>query len=141
MAAGRRLKLKLRYGLGIQDPSSYRKTGHPPSTFAMNFGVENITQSPQTAPHESPLSSSRPYEGVPMSLPSQQMTALSATPLSARKRRRSSHMGKTSGVLKRSASTPNVRGLATSELGMSLADKRRNKLGYHRTSVACGRYF
>lgn len=42
-------------------------------------------------------------------------------------------------ALKRSASTPNVRGLVVGESGMSLADKRRNKLGYHRTSVACGR--
>jgi hypothetical protein len=42
--------------------------------------------------------------------------------------------------IKRSMSTPNVRGQATAEaaaLALS-ADKRRNKLGYHRTSVACG---
>ncbi|PBP28398.1 Fungal Zn binuclear cluster domain containing protein [Diplocarpon rosae] len=40
----------------------------------------------------------------------------------------------------RSMSTPNVQGQATSDvaaLALS-ADKRRNKLGYHRTSVACG---
>ena len=42
--------------------------------------------------------------------------------------------------LKRSASTPNVRGLGIVDAGMSLADKRRNKLGYHRTSVACGKW-
>ncbi|CAG8956092.1 hypothetical protein HYFRA_00011876 [Hymenoscyphus fraxineus] len=42
--------------------------------------------------------------------------------------------------IKRSMSTPNVRGQATADaaaLALS-ADKRRNKLGYHRTSVACG---
>lgn len=45
-------------------------------------------------------------------------------------------------IIKRSASTPNVRGLASTDTaGTSLADKRRNKLGYHRTSVACGELF
>ncbi|KAI9804955.1 MAG: hypothetical protein M1833_006258 [Piccolia ochrophora] len=44
-------------------------------------------------------------------------------------------------LVKRSASTPNVRGQAAADaasMSMSAADKRRNKLGYHRTSVACG---
>lgn len=47
-----------------------------------------------------------------------------------------------SAKIKRSMSTPNVRGQATAEaaaLALS-ADKRRNKLGYHRTSVACGKH-
>jgi hypothetical protein len=47
-----------------------------------------------------------------------------------------------SSKVKRSMSTPNVRGQATAEaaaLALS-ADKRRNKLGYHRTSVACGEH-
>jgi hypothetical protein len=48
-----------------------------------------------------------------------------------------------SGKMKRSASSPNVRGQARTDQPesafISLADeKRRNKLGYHRTSVACG---
>ncbi|CZT47951.1 uncharacterized protein RSE6_08577 [Rhynchosporium secalis] len=45
-----------------------------------------------------------------------------------------------SAKIKRSMSTPNVRGQASAEaaaLALS-AEKRRNKLGYHRTSVACG---
>ncbi|KAH0543199.1 hypothetical protein FGG08_002460 [Glutinoglossum americanum] len=43
-------------------------------------------------------------------------------------------------TVKRSASTPNVRGQAAADAaGLSFADKRRNKLGYHRTSVACGK--
>jgi hypothetical protein len=47
------------------------------------------------------------------------------------------------GKMKRSSSSPNVRGQARTEQTdsafISLADeKRRNKLGYHRTSVACG---
>ena len=54
-------------------------------------------------------------------------------------RRRRSTKGTMPAIIKRSASTPNVRGLAsTDSVGTSLADKRRNKLGYHRTSVACG---
>jgi hypothetical protein len=41
--------------------------------------------------------------------------------------------------MKRAASSPNVRSMAGAEaLAMSIAEKRRNKLGYHRTSVACG---
>lgn len=45
-------------------------------------------------------------------------------------------------TLKRSLSTPNVRpqqSAGPEQTSMSLAaEKRRNKLGYHRTSVACG---
>ncbi|KAJ4356001.1 uncharacterized protein N0V89_004027 [Didymosphaeria variabile] len=43
-------------------------------------------------------------------------------------------------VIRRSSSTPHMRNLAlgtSSELSPT-GDKRRNKLGYHRTSVACG---
>lgn len=49
--------------------------------------------------------------------------------------------GSKAAKVKRSMSTPNVRGQATAEaaaLALS-AEKRRNKLGYHRTSVACGK--
>ena len=47
------------------------------------------------------------------------------------------------GKVKRSTSSPNVRGQTRADQPesafISLADeKRRNKLGYHRTSVACG---
>lgn len=56
-------------------------------------------------------------------------------------RRRRSIKGTMPAIIKRSASTPNVRGLASADTaGTSLADKRRNKLGYHRTSVACGEF-
>ncbi|KAF2404587.1 hypothetical protein EJ06DRAFT_211078 [Trichodelitschia bisporula] len=56
------------------------------------------------------------------------------------KKRRPSKVQITSEV-RRSASTPQIRGLAEKDSGMgspTAADKRRNKLGYHRTSVACG---
>lgn len=42
------------------------------------------------------------------------------------------------GMLKRAMSSPSVRGLGVEGLSMSAADKKRNKLGYHRTAVACG---
>lgn len=49
--------------------------------------------------------------------------------------------GSKAAKIKRSMSTPNVRGQASADAAaMALsADKRRNKLGYHRTSVACGK--
>ncbi|ORX97869.1 hypothetical protein BCR34DRAFT_496558 [Clohesyomyces aquaticus] len=42
--------------------------------------------------------------------------------------------------IRRSSSTPHMRNLALATSGelSPTADKRRNKLGYHRTSVACG---
>jgi hypothetical protein len=58
--------------------------------------------------------------------------------LSTKKRKASK--AKLSADLKRSQSTPHIRGLAMSE-NASISptlDKKRNKLGYHRTSVACG---
>ncbi|KAL8683472.1 MAG: hypothetical protein Q9186_000512 [Xanthomendoza sp. 1 TL-2023] len=69
-------------------------------------------------------------------LQSQQPMSRASASLAAARRRRLSK-GSMSSSLKRSASTPDVRGLLTPESAMSL-DKRRNKLGYHRTSVACG---
>lgn len=45
----------------------------------------------------------------------------------------------TAGTVKRSISNPNVRQAAAMSGGVQFSiDKRRNKLGYHRTSVACG---
>jgi hypothetical protein len=54
---------------------------------------------------------------------------------------RGTSAGSKSAKIKRSMSTPNVRGQASADaaaLALS-AEKRRNKLGYHRTSVACGK--
>lgn len=71
------------------------------------------------------------------SIPSQHIVPQTAIPMSARRRRRNSSV---SAGLRRSASTPNVRSLASGNPNMSAADRRggRNKLGYHRTSIACG---
>jgi hypothetical protein len=54
-------------------------------------------------------------------------------------KKRRAMKGKVPAEIRRSASTPHIRGLALSESSaLSPTDKRRNKLGYHRTSVACG---
>ena len=55
------------------------------------------------------------------------------------KKRRSSK-SKIPGELRRSTSTPHMRNLALGTSGelSPTSNKARNKLGYHRTSVACG---
>jgi hypothetical protein len=57
----------------------------------------------------------------------------------AGKKRRPSK-DKTAAALRRSSSTPHMRNVALGAPGdlSPTSDKRRNKLGYHRTSVACG---
>jgi len=62
-----------------------------------------------------------------------------AAPPQSNKKRRSSKSKATEGI-RRSVSTPHMRNLAQADTGSvsPTADKRRNKLGYHRTSVACG---
>ncbi|KAJ4330802.1 hypothetical protein N0V87_009698 [Didymella glomerata] len=59
-------------------------------------------------------------------------------PHQASKKRRSSK-SKVPGELRRSTSTPHMRNLALQSGELSpTSNKARNKLGYHRTSVACG---
>lgn len=48
--------------------------------------------------------------------------------------------GEPSPILKRSCSTPAV-GSMTQESAASAGEKKRNKLGYHRTSIACSKCF
>lgn len=65
----------------------------------------------------------------------------STTPLSPGGNTHGTSLRDKSTKIKRAMSTPNVRGHATTDATSSAlsADKRRNKLGYHRTSVACGK--
>lgn len=60
--------------------------------------------------------------------------------VSSRKRRLSK--GKALPGLKKSSSTPHIRSLALGDAPAlsPTAEKRRSKLGYHRTSVACGKF-
>jgi hypothetical protein len=64
---------------------------------------------------------------------------LPSSSYSSKKRRPSK--SKVPPEIRRSSSTPHMRNLALAAAGelSPTADKRRNKLGYHRTSVACGK--
>jgi hypothetical protein len=63
----------------------------------------------------------------------------SVDPTSALGGKRIGELDGRGGVVKRAMSTPDVRGLGVEGVALSAADKKRNKLGYHRTAVACGR--
>lgn len=65
--------------------------------------------------------------------------AVSQTHQQSIKKRRPSKT-KTIGELRRSSSTPHMRSLAVGSSGelSPTSNKARNKLGYHRSSVACG---
>ncbi|KAF2458106.1 hypothetical protein BDY21DRAFT_213454 [Lineolata rhizophorae] len=70
--------------------------------------------------------------------PTRDEYAADALAFSASSKRRKST--KVPAELARSVSTPHMRGLAQAESGATspTTNKQRNKLGYHRTSVACG---
>jgi hypothetical protein len=78
----------------------------------------------------------RPLDGfIPMgTVPPQNLMADSAWPAP------SSSSKMPLSRVKRSASTPNVRAKALLDAAQLANDKRRNKLGYHRTAVACGKF-
>lgn len=100
----------------------------------MTAEPEHIGQQPMDSAAEP--QSSLSHEAI-HSIPSQHMPPHSAVNMSSmsRRRRKSSVTG---AGLRRSASTPNVRGMAGDN---GLMDKtKRNKLGYHRTSIACSMY-
>ena len=101
----------------------------------MALGPEEPAHEAEVQQPQVPLSTSFDQgDCTTVSLPTM-MPLASAAMLSQRRRR------KHSAPLKRSASSPNVRGISNCDAGMTLAEKRRNKLGYHRTSVACGMFF
>ncbi|KAH8814174.1 hypothetical protein F5882DRAFT_485699 [Hyaloscypha sp. PMI_1271] len=118
--------------------------GDPHSTFS-STGSEGI---PNSMSYQYPLPSSG-LDAPPSMIPSyhhppldhtQPASPAQAKPRSPSLKKETSSASSKSAKIKRSMSTPNVRGPATAEaaaLALS-ADKRRNKLGYHRTSVACG---
>jgi hypothetical protein len=102
----------------------------------MNVAANTLVHSPTAMAPESSLPDIPRNSGLTQSQ-SQDMANTGSA--SARRRRPSKSMPDS--ALKRSASTPNVRGSSQSDMPASLsAEKRRNKLGYHRTSVACGKF-
>lgn len=101
----------------------------------MTMAAGALVQSPTDMVPEARLPD-LPNTKQPSHSRSQDMSAAGAN--GPRRRRPSKSV---SGIsLKRSASTPTVRGVSgQTDMPLSLsAEKRRNKLGYHRTSVACG---
>jgi hypothetical protein len=97
---------------------------------------DNMSQQPLPPPlpiKSDPVATVSPN----FSVQSDQPPGPSGSETSVKKRKAS--RGKLHSDLKRSQSSPHIRGLAMSETTISpTIDKRRNKLGYHRTSVACG---
>ncbi|KAH9218975.1 hypothetical protein DL95DRAFT_487244 [Leptodontidium sp. 2 PMI_412] len=128
-------------------PPFYSKSGmwnlgDPPNTYSSS-GPEDI---PASMSYQYPLPSSglepsnmipgfhHPMDHAQPSSPAQMK------PDSPSMKNRGNAAASKSAKIKRSMSTPNVRGQASADaaaLALS-AEKRRNKLGYHRTSVACG---
>ena len=99
------------------------------------MSLESITQPPSMG-----MPAIRPSHFDPIK-PLPTLPSLSSN-TSSQKRKRSPSKGsaspiKPNKVVKKSISTSNM---AKSEGSTSGDEKKRNKLGYHRTSVACGKY-
>ena len=135
MAAARRGKLKLQTAgriiksldLTMEDFHSNREIPTPSATDSEHIASMEMLKEIQPTSYNS---------AMPSSLPSQPV--MSQTAGSSPARQRKAFRGSTGNAVRRSSSTPNVRGFSTGDIGISSADKRRNKLGYHRISLACG---
>ena len=131
MAAGNTLRVKLRNRSQLPTPDIVTQGGRVIKDFTMASNQEEAVHELELQQPLNPLTASFDHgdhtSELPPMMPFNNVAMLS-------QRRRKKH----SSSLKRSASTPNVRGFPNSDAGMTLAEKRRNKLGYHRTSVACG---
>lgn len=167
MAAGKRFKLKLKNGSRVRPTEAATGaetgtgtgvgTGTSESVIAMASASAAATASASASASHPPLRSLHAHANAPEILPSpfqppafDQKTAGPSfsqsnmpplTPALSARRRRSSVKSVAPTAIKRSASTPNVRGPVAADSGMSLAEKRRNKLGYQRISIACGRFW
>jgi len=128
-------------------PALSRTPGRPQLTESLDLRITDgmpLTQPPHTAGLQQNNNilppSSLSYDESAAASPgdsSQDPSALG----SLAKRRRSSKGKITATDLKPSASQPLLRNLANADAAKPPSptnDKRRNKLGYHRTSVACG---
>ena len=135
MAAGKRGKVKLQtVGRNIksldfimEESGSIREIATPSATDPEHITPMEMLKDMQPTTYN---------QAVPSSLPSQPI--MSHTAGSSPARQRKAFRGSTGNAVRRSASTPNVRGYPTGDLHISPAEKRRNKLGYHRISLACG---
>ena len=141
MAAGKTLRVKLRYRTRRPSDSDPAKREAVIKTSDMSPAFEDTSDAcldPQpnmNGPTEHlNITAAFEHGSLPgaMSVQPPPMTPLTTAEILSQRRRR-----KSTSALRRSASTPNVRGQPNDDAGMTLAEKRRNKLGYHRTSIAC----
>ena len=111
-----------------------RDTAPTLSTMSFGFPLPSSTAEATDTAQPAPLSTN--LDNVPETF--DERPPMTAVPISSAGRRGSKSAA--AGVIKRSSSTPNVRAQASADASdaTASADKRRNKLGYHRTSVACG---
>lgn len=94
------------------------------------MSLESISQPPSMG-----MSNIRPSQFDP-NKPFLTLPSLSSNLSQPKRKRSDSKPGmKPSKVVKKTSSTPNM---SKSESAGSGDEKKRNKLGYHRTSVACG---
>ena len=116
--------------------------GEPPNTYSSSGPEDN----PAPMSYQYPLPNSLEYSNMipgfthPSLDHTQPSSPAQMKPDSPSLKNRGNAAASKSAKIKRSMSTPNVRGQASADaaaLALS-AEKRRNKLGYHRTSVACG---
>lgn len=130
--------------MGLERQRWPRNSPNPASSQISNcWQVDTMASdsgSSHTGTHSQGLS---PVKEMPPILPLQRTANVSMgkmlSPSSAR--RRTSIRGGMPSTMKRAVSSPNVRDLANLETSaMSNAEKKRNKLGYHRTAVACGKF-
>lgn len=132
MAAGNSSRVKLNCRSHISTSDLATQEGSNIKYSVMASEPEEAVHDPEVQQSLDNLSTSSDH-GDSTSIPLPTMMPLTTAAMLSQRRRR-----KHSASLKRSASTPNVRGFPSGDAGMTLAEKRRNKLGYHRTSVACG---
>ncbi len=115
-------------------PTAFSPTGPEGNQEAMSY------QYPLAPGLESPSGMIPSYHHPPIEH-ARPLSPATANHPSPNPRNRGGLVSSKSAKIKRSMSTPNVRGQASTDaaaLALS-AEKRRNKLGYHRTSVACGK--
>ena len=148
MAAGKSLWVKLQYRirplsaltivsgpvLGPSRPETFLRTSPTSLAFdtpSLDYNI--IPQEFMAMPSDAHVDAHAiaPSSSVPLSNPPM-VPLMNAEMLSPRKNKR-----KAPAVKQRSLSTSHINTQSNGEAGMTLAEKRRNKLGYHRTSIAC----
>ena len=134
MAAGNSSRVKLRYRSHLPTSDLATQQDRSIKDLAMASDPEEAVHEPEVQQSLDPFPTSFDH-GDPTSISPPTMMPLTTAAMLSQRRRK-----KHSASLKRSASTPNVRGFPNGDAGLTLAEKRRNKLGYHRTSVACGTF-